>query len=68
MFDVTSDGGIVKKTITRGKDWATPNEGASCVITYTIKDASGKVVEAKEHYEFVVDEGTYPVRRSAACA
>ena len=55
--DIVSDGGIVKKITSRGKDWATPNEGATCVVTYEVKDGSGKVVEAKQHYEFIVDEG-----------
>lgn len=57
--NVTPDGGIIKKITSRGKDWATPNEGATCVITYEIKDVSGKVKEAKQEYQFVVDEGMY---------
>lgn len=57
--DVSEDGTVVKKILVEGSDWAKPNAGATCTISYTAYK-NGEEIESKESVDFVVDEEQLP--------
>ena len=47
--DVICGGFGTKKTLTEGEGWDTPNDGAKCVVSYTLS-VGGKTVETREKF------------------
>lgn len=60
---VTTDGGVIKKTLVESSEWQRPNAGATVTITYTARDENYTIVEEKtdaDPAKFITEEEQAP--------
>ncbi|XP_057249166.1 peptidyl-prolyl cis-trans isomerase FKBP65 isoform X2 [Beta vulgaris subsp. vulgaris] len=55
--DVTGDGGVLKKIITEGEDWATPKDGDEVSVKYEAELENGTKLSSSESVEFHIGDG-----------